>query len=272
MNTFEHLIFSLQAEISTPTPYGLYHFCCLAILIFGTVLLCVRFRDAEEKTVRRILLIAWICMVIAETYKQIVFSMSVTDGVAEWEYLWYSFPYQFCSTPLYVMPFAIFFRNRVREAAIVYLATFSLFGGLVVMIYPGDVYISMLGINIQTMLHHGLQVAIGIFLLVHERKSLGFRHFLKALPVFAITVAVAFALNFGVYHAFASVGGEIPNFNMFFISPYFDCTLPLVGLVYDAVPYPVFLLIYLFGFSAAALVVYFATRGIYRLTLRRKKV
>ena len=272
MNIFERIIYALQKEIETPVSFGLYHLCCLTIVILLTIWLCIRFRDANDKTVRRILCIAWACMLIAEIYKQIVFSMDVTNGIAEWSYSWYSFPYQFCSTPLYVLPLAVFCRGRIQKSALVYLATFSLFGGLAVMIYPGDVFIRTLGVDIQTMLHHGLQVIIGIFLAVHSRKKLSLRHFLRAVPLFVVAVGIALGLNLGVYHAFAARDGDIPTFNMFFISPYFDCTLPIVGSVYGAVPYPVFLLVYILGFCTAALAVYFAVLGIYRLCLRRKKV
>ena len=38
------------------------------------------------------------------------------------------------------------------------------------------------------------------------------------------------------------------TFNMFFISPYFPCTLPVLSEIYPVVPYPVFLLLYVLGF------------------------
>ncbi|MBQ2719358.1 MAG: YwaF family protein [Clostridia bacterium] len=269
MNAFERFVFLLQGKIATPVPYGWYHLVCLALTVGLTVLLCLRCRDAGERTVDRLLFVAWLLMVVAEVYKQIVFSMDVTDGVATWSYSWYSFPYQFCSTPIYVLPFAILGRGRVREAALAFMMSFSLFGGLAVMVYPGDVYVPTLGVDVQTMLHHGLQVVLGIYLAVYLRHRLGLRHFAKALPVFAVAVALALLLNVTVYHALAASGGEVPTFNMFFISPYFDCTLPLVGAISAALPYPVFLLVYLVGFSLAAFIVYGAVWGLYRLTQRR---
>ena len=272
MNAFERFVFLLQREIETPACYGAYHLFCLTAVIALTVFLCLRFRDAEERTVRRILLAAWLCMVVAEGYKQLVFSMGVTDGIAEWGYTWYAFPYQFCSTPIYILPFAIFGNGRVKEAALAYMMTFSLFGGLAVMVYPGDVFMYLLGVDVQTMLHHGLQVVLGIYLAVHRRRTLGPRHFFTAVPFFLAAVALALILDVAVYHALAAGGGEVPTFNMFFISPYFDCTLPLVGLVYAVMPYPVFLLVYLFGFTLAAAIVYLAILGIYRLLSRRRRV
>ena len=268
MNAIEKFIHILQLEATEPLPYGPYHIFCLLAIVGLTVWLCVRFRDADEKIVNRIMLIVWIIMVTGEVYKQIVYSMDVNADVAEWSYQWYAFPYQFCSTPIYVLPFAIFFKGKVRDFAVAYMMSFSLFAGLAVMVYPVDIFIGMIGINLQTALHHGLQVVLGIYLAVHKRRELSLRHYARAIPVFAITASVALILNLVAYHSFVAIGGEIPTFNMFFISPYYECTLPLVGLIYDVVPYPVFLLVYLVGFSIAGLAIYYAVFGIYKLVLR----
>ena len=63
----------------------------------------------------------------------------------------------------------IFIFNKegcVKDSAMAFMMTFSLFGGLVVMAYPNDVFIETIGINLQTMIHHGLQVVLGIYLFV----------------------------------------------------------------------------------------------------------
>lgn len=268
MNAFDRFVEAISPRSSIPPSYGFYHIFCIILVIALTVALCVFFRNANEKVMRRILLIAWICMVIGEGYKQLVFSMNIHGGVAVWAYPWYSFPFQLCATPLYFLPFAIFCRGKIQEIAIVFLSTFAFFGGLVVMIYPGDVFASIIGINIQTMVHHGLQVAIGIYLAVYKRKELCFKHFLKSIPAFVVAISFALILNVVFYHAYPAGDSGVPVFNMFFISPYFPCTLPLLSLIYPIVPYPVFLLIYIIGFTVAALAVYYAIFGIYRLVLK----
>ena len=270
MNMFEKIIYWLQADMEPPTSYGLFHIVACILTLLATAFLVWRFRDAEDKTVRRILFGAWVVLVALEVYKQLVFSMDVTDGVADWSYQWYVFPFQFCSSPLYVLPFAIFPRSkRIRNTVMSFLATFSFFGGLAVMAYPGDVFIGMIGINFQTMVHHGSQVVLGVLMVAWNRRRMDKVFFAKGVIVFAILVAVAMILNFGVHAALVSAGMGDLTFNMFFISPYHPCTLPVLSLVYPAVPYPVFLVLYLLGFSAVAGIVFGMEAGILHLIGRR---
>ena len=58
---------------------------------------------------------------------------------------------------------------------------------------------------------------------------------------------------------------------MFYISPYMNNDLPVLSAVYPLVPYPVYLIIYMFGFTLAAVLVYAVEKGIVALTLRKNK-
>ncbi len=265
MNAFAKLLTFLQREMEAPESFGTFHLLAAMVVIGVTVLACIKLRDADEKTVRRVLLAAWIAMVVLEVYKQIVFTFDVSaTGAITGDYSWYAFPFQLCSTPLYVLPLTIFLKEgRLRDCAIAYLCTFSLFGGLVVMVYPNDVFVKTIGINFQTMIHHGLQVVLGIYLAVHNRRRLSLSHFLGALPVFTVLVASAMLMNVGVHNALRAAG-MTDTFNMFFVSPYHPCTLPVLSTVYELVPYPVFLFIYLIGFTLVAALVYFM---IYAITV-----
>lgn len=251
--------------METPTPYGYFHLIALALVVAVSALLVYRLRNAEEKIIRRVLLVFWLLMLITELYKQLVFAMD-TDGLtARWDYAWYAFPFQLCSTPLYVLPFAVFLpEGKVRDACLGYLATFSLFGGLAVMIYPGDVFIRMIGINMQTMLHHGSQVIIGILLTARTHSRFTRHHYFGPLAVFGVLAGVAMILNVAVYHLLRAAGLD-NTFNMFYISPYFDCTLPVLSDIYPLLPYPVFLVLYLVGFAGICAAMFFGARAIMRL-------
>ena len=90
--------------------------------------------------------------------------------------------------------------------------------------------------------------------------------------MYAVAIALAMIMNIVMYK---TVLCNIPDdvFNMFYISPYYGCTLPLLSSIYPVVPYPVFLIIYIIGFTLAAAIVtsivYFSTLGIKRLYEKR---
>ena len=259
MNVFEKFVSLISAGMETPPLYGWWHLLFLVLTVLLTVGISVKYRDADERVVRRILLVAFLVMLVGEIYKQLTFSMSVTDGVASWGYSFYAFPFQLCSTPLYVLPLALLSREgRLHDAAIAYLASFSLFGGLAVMAYPGDVFLSQIGINIQTMLHHGAQVVVGVYLAVRYRGREHRRCFFPAAVLFVVLVLMALSMNVGFRHLFGI------SLNMFFIGPYEACTLPLVSLIYPLLPYPVFLLLYIVGFSLVAAAMYYGFRALAR--------
>ena len=252
MNTFEKIIYALGTEMEIPKIFGTWHIVSLVLTIVLAAVLVWKFKDCSDKTLRRILLVFWVIITLLELYKQVIFSMG-SDGVtATWSYRWYAFPFQFCSTPIYLLPILIFAKEgSFRNAIVAYMVTFSFVAGLIVMIYPGDVFTYAIGINIQTMVHHGAQLAMGIFLVAHNRHRLSKRFFAWSMMVFAVFASVALLLNTVMHYAKPEA-----EFNMFFISPFQACTLPLLSDIYAKVSYPVFLVIYVLGFTAVSTLIY----------------
>ena len=144
---------------------------------------------------------------------------------------------------------------------------FSVFAGLVVMLYPNNVFSSLIGINLQTMIHHGAMVAVGIFMVAYDRHQ-NKRSFFGGLTVFYVFSAAALILNEVIYTAVIAKGA-IVEFNMFYISRHFPCTLPILSEIFRQVNYPTFLLIYLIGFTAVSTLVFGIERGV--LILLRKR-
>ncbi len=248
----------LDADMETPLPYGWFHLLCMGIVIVGAVLLGIYSRNMKPKTVNGILLAVSLVTLALEVYKQINFTFR--DGSGAPEYQWYAFPWQFCSTPMYAGLLAgIVRKGRLHDALCSYLATFALFAGLAVMVYPNTVFVSTIGINIQTMICHGGMVLIAVLLLASGHVKLQWKTLLQAVPVFATMVLIAALLNEIAYQT-----GLLENhtFNMFFISPYCDPSLPVYSLVQGAVPFPGCLILYVLGFTAAAAIVLLLAMGI----------
>ena len=192
--------------------------------------------------------------------------------MTDWTYHWYVFPFQLCSTPIYILPFIIFLKDGgVRDAFISYMALFSLFGGLVVYLYPNDVFASTMGINIQTMVHHGMQIVLGVFFVAHSRRRFNLKFFLKSTLVFVALVVIAIVSNEIMYVYITNKGIANDIFNMFYISRHYPCTLPILADIYKMVPYPVFALIYILGFAIVSFVIYLVEWLIIFLTGGLKK-
>ena len=255
-----------DARMDTPTNYDSYHLLCVGIMLAITVLLICLFKKAGEKTVRGLAGFFWVTMVVLEIIKQLLFGLSIVDGKFVWNYAWYAFPFQFCSSPLYVLPIVAFAKNgKFRDAAIIFLATFGFFAGACVYVFPNDVFTPQIFINIQTMIHHGTQVFFGTYLAFRYKHLLNFKNLVRATGVFTVLSALAMLMNIGTHYLFPAFGID-ETFNMFYISPYHECTLPLLSEVYKAVPYPAFLCIYIFGFMLCAGLVMLIMKGLIKIT------
>lgn len=266
MGFWENVLSTLKATMTTPTNYGWFHLMFMALLIVGCVFAVKYARHSSAKTMRIVLIVASSIMILFEIYKQIVFTFNVVDGQIVSHYQWYAFPFQLCSTPMYVMLIAGLCKpSKFQRSLTAYLALFSLFGGLCVYLYPNDVFTTIIGINIQTMIHHGLQIAIACFLLSYYRNELNFKFYLKSLPVFAVTVAIAMGLNL------IAPMITTDTFNMFYISPYYACTLPILNMLYPLMPYPLFLCMYVIGFCLVSYIIYIIAFGFNKLVFKFEK-
>jgi len=273
MEFWGKIITFFDSQMQEPTNYGWFHIMFIAIALCATVLLCVFLRDAKDRTFRIIIFSCWALMVLLEIYKQLNYGFTYNEelNTITWDYQWYAFPFQFCSTPLYVLPFIAFLpKGHVRDAMMAFMAFFSLFGGLGVFAYPNDVFIGTIGINIQTMIHHGLQVVLGIYIAVYTRKKFGIMYYVKAAIVFVALMAIAVIMNISVYHMLTAAGIN-ETFNMFYIGPYYPSTLPVLSGIYPSVHPVLFIFIYLFGFLAIGMLIFGITYGIISLVHLIKK-
>lgn len=267
MKFFAALLRIFDAKMQTPTLYGWFHLLWLAIVAFATVGLCYIHKKKQTLQESNVLLWVSVCVILLELYKQMNYSFSYEGGV-KFDFQWYAFPFQFCSTPMYVGLLAGLTRKgRVHDALCAYLATFSVFAGAAVMFYPGDVFVKTIGINIQTMICHGSMISLGVYLLYTGHVKTEHRTILRAGSVFAICVVLAAVMN---DVAFATGLLEKETFNMFYISPYCDPHLPVYSMVQRVVPYPLSLVIYIAGFTAASYVILLAAMGIRKLSQSHK--
>ena len=253
----------LDTSMKTPKPYGWFHLLWLALSILAIIPL-VKY----AKNPRKVILYTAVAVTLLEIYKQINYSFSYIGGIS-YDYQWYAFPFQFCSTPMYVGLLAGLVKpGKLRESLWAYLATYALFAGLSVMLYPVSVFIPTVGVNLQTMFCHGSMITVGAYLLFTGAVKPTLQTLWKAVPVFGVCLLLAVVMN-GIAHVSGLLQRE--TFNMFFVSPYCEPSLPVYSLVQGAVAYPWCLILYILGFTAAAGLVLLAFGGIAKRS-RKKQV
>lgn len=264
---FENILKFLDARMTTPTILGWFHILWLILTIFAIIFAVLNRKKLTEKNVRIVLIVWSAVSLLLEIYKQLNFSFNSTTGI--WSYQWYAFPFQFCSTPIYIALLAGVLKNgKFRDCLLSYLAIFSLFAGLAVCIYPNNVYTSVIGINIQTMVVHCGMFFVGILLWLSGQIKYNLKTLFRATIIFVIVVAIADALNILVFLTNISGGTE---FNMFFISPYFPSQLPILHELFGTGQYFLIVIIYLTVFILAGFLVLLCAIGIKKIMGKSKK-
>ncbi|MBP3387785.1 MAG: YwaF family protein [Clostridia bacterium] len=269
MKFFKTIIELFDKKMPEPQMFGWFHLLWIALMIIAAVVLCRTHKNGDDKRVRRVVFVTAVLVTVFEIYKQICFSFTVVDDEIVFDYLWYAFPFQFCSMPLYVgLLTGVFRKGKVHNALMAFLATYSIFGGLTVMAYPPQVFIGEIGINIQTMFCHASMIVVGIYLLYTNYVKVEHKTILKAFPVFVVSIALAMLMN-----EIAKWTGllEREEFNMFYISPHCEGTLPVYSILQGILPYPVCLVIYFVCFTLIAYLILLAAIGIKKLAAKREK-
>ena len=268
MSFFEKILEILDAKMQRPEAWGWFHLLFWGLTVGAAVLLCVLHKKDKPDRVRKVVLIVAIAVSLLEIYKQINYSFSYGNGIS-FDYQWYAFPFQFCSTPMYVGLLAgILKKGKLHDALCAYLATYAMFAGLITMTIPNDIYIETIGINIQTSVCHGSMITVAIYLLYTGYVKAEHKTILKAMPVFACTMGIAMIMNEIAYRC-----GLEETFNMFYISPHQGPSLLVYSDIQKIVPFPFCTVIYFLGFSLAAYLILLAAIGISKIYthIRRKR-
>ncbi len=266
---FIEIIEFFDTEMEPPQPYGLFHLCWLAISILAGGLLCRLMPKGTQGQVRAVVLTVALVVIAFELYKQITLTFNVKDGELVSKYLWWSFPWQFCSIPMYVGLLAGLTRGKFHKSMCAFLGSFALFAGLLTMFYPATLFSEIAGINIQTMICHGSMITVGIYLYYTGYIKAEGKTFLRAVPVFLGAIAIAMVLNELAYY-----GGllEEGSFNMFYINPHSPPTLVVFKEVQKFVPFPWDVAIYVSVFILASYLVVMLARLLLKLKKEKAAV
>lgn len=246
-----------------PVFLGGLHIAVICFTLIGTIYAIRVYGKSPEKSVRILLLILWIILVINEIYRNVVFSLSLVGDRLRWNYNPGNFPLQLCSSQLYILPLVIFLKEgKVRDALICFLSTYSLFGGLAVTVYPGNTLTGVVGINLQSMIHHSIQVIVGMMLAYRSRRRMDKHYFLGGFTVFMTYFNVAMLYNL-IGHKIVTKMGLGYEINMLFLSPYHKCSIPMLQDIRNQSSYPIMVLTYLIFFTIIAYMIFMAQKSLF---------
>ena len=261
----EDFIHFLQGTMEEPELISWFHFIALIPIIALAILIPLLFKNAKEKTYKTILFIFWIVLIILEIFKQLVKAFHYGDP-SYWEYSIRDFPFSVCSMVYYFIPIILFVNKekhpKIVDAATGYLCLISLAAGIVVCIYPKMATSTLIYINVQTFIHHGSQIILGVLIYVWNRKNITIKTVYRSLIAFAITAVIAIIINVAFY----------PHFiNMFFINPTRITNLPVGNIIQEKAGYPVYLIAFLSVIALMTFLTYFVETSIYKAVTKKTK-
>lgn len=254
-----------RLTMSCPQAWGPFHIVCIALVLAVTGVFIWDKNHGAHIRPRAVFGVYGFVTLALELTKQLMWAVAERDGSLVWAYSWYSAPFQFCTMPLFISLILFFSKNEKLNGFLTpFLGLFSVISMTAVMCCPGDVFTESVLINVHTMFLHGGGLAVALFVLIRRLTPFTLRAVLKGFCVFLVCTALALALDIAVEKSGIN-GGE--TFNMFYISPYYESTLPMFSALWHTLPYPLFLLSYLAAFLAGGCF----SCGIARLCARSRR-
>ncbi len=268
---WKEILAFLEAEMVTPKPYGVFHLLWLGLTIAVIVFLSFIRKKHSEIMLKWILGIYGIIAFILEALKQLIWSVEYNESLSVfvWDYEWYAAPFQLCTMPIYVCLICLFLNKcKVREALLSFVAYTTILGSIASAVIPDQLFVSDILINVHTMWLHLGSLVVSIYLLMCGEVKLNIKSLWLGLIVFLVVVIIANTLNVVIYNS-GVLNGE--TFNMLYISPYFESTLPVFDSIYNSVPYIVFLALYIVVLSLGSYIIYTIAKGISKISLKMAK-
>ena len=194
-------------------------------------------------------------MLLAEVFKQWFCFTYLFDGEPN---LWF-FPWQLCSMAMYCSFLVKYLKGKAQMAVLVFLATYSLLGGIVALILPYDMLRPQIALTIHSFAYHGLIVteAMIAMMILSKRAKREKPAFLPATLLFLIMAAIAFMINV-VSHAVLNDPDLEPN--MFYITPAYPSTQPILHDIAVNYGIPVEIALYLALIILTSFVIFLVIR------------
>ncbi len=149
-------------------------------------------------------------MLFSEIWKQYCLTFLVSNGT----YIWWYFPFQLCSIPMYIcllLPWDAC--SKIRSILLTFLMDFGLLGGVFTFFDTSGMHYSYQPLTIHSFAWHILLIMIGIYTGFAGKSDYSWKGFGKCTCLFLSCCLIATLFNLA-FHPYGKI-------NMFYISPYY---------------------------------------------------
>lgn len=211
--------------MTPPAPGSFFH---ISLAVSGSFL-AAGFARLAARSARlrpeRVLFFCGLILLIFECYKQAFLYTVINHG----RYDWWFFPFQLCSTPMYlcllypVLSIGKTGQAGFRKAAATYLEDFGLLGGIAALAFPEGFLTAYRSLTLHGFFWHFILIFIGVYCAEKKLSDFSEHEFSRSLPVYFLFCLIASAVNTAVQ---LTVYPE-SYADMFYINCFFPSEQPL---------------------------------------------
>lgn len=199
-------------EMTPPPAYGVFHLSFFFIGITLSILFAWRLRKLNDQQNRMLLMGLGLVLILFEIYKLAFRYFVVYD--CDMNRMWWLFPFQLCSIPMYLCVIAPLLKNKTVSGAMYdFMLAFNLFGGFIAFTEPSGLVHGYWTLTVHAFIWHMILVFIGLYLGFSGRAGINLPNYKRAVVLYLILCAVALGINC----AFRKVSGG--TMNNFYIGP-----------------------------------------------------
>jgi hypothetical protein len=262
---FEFLFLIKKGDENARPLYGTSHLLWIIATGIVALIIIINYKKYNEKSLKRILFLYAIPSLILELLTQLSRSVhtAIFFNFSYFDYFWNNFPFQLCSTPMYVALICLFLKKgKLRNYLLSYIAFITIWGSMGTMLFPGHLSGSPVLFTHSMYLHCG-SLILSIYLFVSKEVSLKFENVLNSYVVFLLVVLIAQIINISVFQSGLLTKGIFDrSINLLYISPYFVPEFLAFKFCYNHLPYYAYVPAYLLTLFMGGCLVYYVVNKI----------
>lgn len=246
-------------EMEKPAAYGPFHIIATLVLLTVTVLAAWLLRNTDEKQNRIVLGTVGGFLLLTEMYK-IAFHLTVDPY--DWSF-WGVFPFQLCSTPMYLSLICAFCRSKkVNSWLYETMFAVNMFGGIMAFLEPSGIQHPYVTLTLHAYIWHMLLIFLGLYLYMSKRACVDKGGYKKAALTYLATCGLAQTFNIVFFK----------KVNCFYISPFVRSPLAVFKNIYDACGGVINMVLMIIAILLASAIVFYVGYALRQSAKRKAKV